>query len=267
MAAKSEISSVIQTALQRKKLLQAEVQACMEKIAITQAEMNAATQAISRIDVMIKEIQASLPNSQKPGISEPTITNYESTSGTGLTKAAGFGNSQAFFEQIAREAILQNGRPMQTSEILKAFRDRGHPIEGNNPWKIASNNLWKAKAAGRLIHRIGTGYWPADVANLALAYAPPPEGAAPLKLRPAKLESRKSRSTGRPPGRSRALSPEQIQLAKKWWSEGKQGTDIARQLGGVSMGTLYRYLREAGVPARKKKPGGGRKKKKVDMSK
>jgi hypothetical protein len=260
MTTPNDLSIVIRNALQRKKLLQAEVQGWMQKIAAAQAEMNANLQAIARIDVMIKEIQASMPDVQALSPSEPSSAGQEATGGTGLTRA-GFGNSQAFFEQIAREAILQNGRPMQTSEILKAFQERGYPIEGNNPWKIASNNLWKAKADGRFIHKVGVGYWPADVPNVALSYVPPPEGATPLKLRPPKLENRQSRSTGRPPGRSKALTPEQIQLAKKWWGEGKTGVDIARELGGVSMGTIYRYLREAGVPARQKASGGGRKKK------
>ncbi len=235
----------------------------MEKVAAAQAEMNAAIQAIARIDVMVKEIQASLPDAQQVNVAESAASRYESTSGTGLARAAGFGNSQAFFEQVVREAIIQNGKPMQTTEILKAFRDRGHPIEGNNPWKIASNNLWKAKAEGRFIHKIGVGYWPSDMANVALGYVPPPEGVAPLKLKVAKTVPRKSRSTGRPPGRSRALTPEQVGLVLKWTEEGKPVTHIARELGGISAGTVYRYLREAGIPARTKKPGGGRKKKEL----
>ena len=261
MAAQSEISSVIQSALQRKKALQVQVQACMEKIATATAEMSALTQAISRIDVMIKEIQASLPDAQKSGAPELASADYEAASGTGLSTAAGFGNSQAFFEQVTREAILKNGKPMQTSEILKAFRERGNPIEGNNPWKIASNSLWKAKAAGRFIHRVGIGYWPADVANLALGYSPPPEGVAPLKIRPTVLKVRKPRSTGRAPGRSRAMSPEQIELAMKWWIEGKAGAQIARDLGGVAVATVYKYLHEAGAPTRTNGPRPGRKKK------
>lgn len=74
---------------------------------------------------------------------------------------AGHGQTQPVFERLAIDVIRHAGRPLQSTEIVEAFRVRGHPI-GGNEIRTAWNRLWLAKDRGVLVNFPRLGYWPAE---------------------------------------------------------------------------------------------------------
>src|SRR5665213_1138304 len=74
---------------------------------------------------------------------------------------AGMGQAQPVFEQYLRATLLDAQRPLTSLEVIDAFRERGHPI-GGNEGRTAMNRLWKAKASGMLTKIPKYGYWLAD---------------------------------------------------------------------------------------------------------
>lgn len=62
---------------------------------------------------------------------------------------------------LAREVILERGRPMIRSEIVEALEARGIPLAGKNRAKNLGTILWRF--GDRFHHIEGRGYWPSDV--------------------------------------------------------------------------------------------------------
>jgi hypothetical protein len=158
------------------------------------------------------------------------------TSGQYIFGGAGFGQTQAMFEQLLRATLHDARKPMRSPEIIEAFRERGHPIGGNET-RTAWNRLWRAKAKGMLITVPRYGYWLADerLPEGALS-APPPK----RKIDPER--NRFVRGVGRPVGRRRLLTDSQVSMLEKWLAEGKKTrAEMARDLGGVSAATINNY--------------------------
>lgn len=150
---------------------------------------------------------------------------------------AGKGQTQAVFEQLVRTVLLDARRPMRSPEIIQAFRQRGMPIGGNET-RTAWNRLWMAKAAGVLTKIPRYGYWLADepLPKEALAHPPPKHEADPSE------KVRRERAPGRKIGRQRLLTDSQVKLLGQWLEEGKKTqAEMARDLGGVSVGTIQNY--------------------------
>jgi hypothetical protein len=150
---------------------------------------------------------------------------------------AGHGQTQAMFEQYVRALLRDVGRPMQSGEIVEAFRERGHRIGGNET-RTAWNRLWQAKDRGVLQNVPRYGYWFADepVPEAVLA-APPPKVRHSTTGMPLRKEW-----AGRPQGRKRILTESQIKTLEEWFSEGKKTREeMARDLGGISLGTVNNY--------------------------
>jgi hypothetical protein len=218
-------------ALQRKKELQDAVKVAMEKIANVEAEIKALMKELERVDIFIKEF------GRFSGRGSPVATHEITT-----LSVAGHGNAQELFEQRARAAILDLGRPIDTGEMVDVFRKRGYPIGGNNEWKTASNRLWKAKSQGRFLHTVGVGYWPADLPYPdadALATAPPKP---PKAKRGEAVPGRAHRATGRPMGRLRRLSDEQLQRIYELARTGMSASKIGMEMGGLSPSSIYNYI-------------------------
>jgi hypothetical protein len=81
------------------------------------------------------------------------------------------GMPQHEFEPFVRALLLENGRPMQPSEILQGFASRGRVIGGVDEIGNLKTKLWRAR--NKIANIPGAGYWPADVRCDAVSYEPP----------------------------------------------------------------------------------------------
>lgn len=76
----------------------------------------------------------------------------------------------------AERLILEQGRPLTRSALLRALTDLGHEIEGADKSKVLGTNLWRSK---RFDNLKGSGYWPRS--------APIPPNFSHLEPRPSML--------------------------------------------------------------------------------
>ncbi len=76
---------------------------------------------------------------------------------------------------VAREILLQNGRPMTRDDLHEALIARNVIIHGANPAVVLQTMLWRMRE--EITHLKGFGYWPKDVACAIAFYDP---NAAPL---------------------------------------------------------------------------------------
>lgn len=53
--------------------------------------------------------------------------------------------------------ILEAGRPLSRSEVLRRLEERGHVLEGGDKSKVLGTNLWRS---GLFLNLKGAGYWP-----------------------------------------------------------------------------------------------------------
>jgi hypothetical protein len=216
-------------AIKRRKELQEALKASTDAITRANAEIQKHMQELGRIDIFLKE------HYRFSGENVPPLDEESPILGS-----SGHGNSQSLFEALTRTILLENGEPMDTTEVVKAFQKRQHPLGGSNEWKTASNRLWKAKSEGTFEHFEGKGYWPADVPCPAIGYTP-------LQGTPKRETSGRSHgATGRPQGRRKILTPEQVQVAERMLLEGKTKFEVAEHLGGVSPNTIYNLFKDIG---------------------
>jgi hypothetical protein len=206
----------VSRAIQRRKELQDVIKASMKDIEKIDEFLRMWRHLSADADAVIK------------GVDDPSTT---------LLGHAGRGQTQPMFEQYVREILREVGRPMQSSEIIKAFRDRGHPLGGNET-RTAWNRLWIAKGRGVLQNIPNYGYWLADEQVPASVLSAPP----PKRKPNPKGKSLRDSWVGKPKGRKRALSDGQIKTLEEWLTEGKKTqTEMARDLGGISVGTVNNY--------------------------
>lgn len=76
----------------------------------------------------------------------------------------------------AERLILEAGRPLTRSALLKELTALGHEIEGTDKSKVLGTNIWRSK---RFHNLKGSGYWPTS--------APIPPAFANLPQRPSML--------------------------------------------------------------------------------
>jgi hypothetical protein len=60
----------------------------------------------------------------------------------------------------AEAMILEAGRPLTRSTLLRKLEEAGHEIEGGDKSKVLGTNLWRSK---RFYNLAGAGYWPRSV--------------------------------------------------------------------------------------------------------
>ena len=58
-----------------------------------------------------------------------------------------------------RQLILDAGRPLKRSELVRLLEGRGYPIDGTDKSKVLGTNLWRSHL---FRHIEGAGYWPKD---------------------------------------------------------------------------------------------------------
>ena len=60
----------------------------------------------------------------------------------------------------AERMIIEAGRPLSRSVLLRKLEAAGHPVEGGDQSKVLGTNLWRSK---RFYNLAGAGYWPRSV--------------------------------------------------------------------------------------------------------
>jgi len=75
--------------------------------------------------------------------------------------------------RIAREVMLEMGRPLTRGELLEQFAARGTPIQGADPSKNMGTLMWRL--SDHFVNIEGHGYWPRDVPCEAVEYDPADE--------------------------------------------------------------------------------------------
>jgi DNA-binding CsgD family transcriptional regulator len=200
----------IARALKKRRKLQAEIQRAMQEL-----------EDIEKFISLHRRFSTDDESNKGESDLQPTILSR-----------AGHGQTQTVFEQLVTDILRQTGRPMQSSEIVDAFRERGHPIGGNET-RTAWNRLWQAKDRGVLVNLPRLGYW--------LANEPLPESAhtakPPAKKRPRGQSLREERH-GKPRGRKPYLNDSQKEKVLAMFAAGMKGSEIATELG-VSRATIY----------------------------
>jgi hypothetical protein len=58
-----------------------------------------------------------------------------------------------------RRLILDAGRPLRRSELVRLLEQNGYPVDGTDKSKVLGTNIWRS---GLFTHIEGTGYWPKD---------------------------------------------------------------------------------------------------------
>jgi hypothetical protein len=69
-----------------------------------------------------------------------------------------------------RKAILDSGRPLPRSGVVRALSDRGIKVGGQDPAQSIATLMSRAK--GDFVNLKSHGYWPRDVAYAAASYHP-----------------------------------------------------------------------------------------------
>lgn len=90
-------------------------------------------------------------------------------------KRAGGGMSQEDFIGMAREFLLEIGRPVNGRTLLEKFREKGRQIGGVDEFRNFNTKIWRAR--DRITKIPGAGYWPVDVPCPAVSYVPQPKNA------------------------------------------------------------------------------------------
>mgnify|MGYP000970380177 CR=1 FL=1 len=71
---------------------------------------------------------------------------------------------------LAREILLQDGRPMSRDDLFERLTARGVIIHGANPAVVLQTMLWRMR--DEITHLKGFGYWPKDVPCEVAFYDP-----------------------------------------------------------------------------------------------
>jgi hypothetical protein len=58
-----------------------------------------------------------------------------------------------------RQLILDAGRPLKRSDLVRQLERKGFPIDGRDKSKVLGTNIWRS---GLFRHIDGEGYWPKD---------------------------------------------------------------------------------------------------------
>lgn len=60
----------------------------------------------------------------------------------------------------ARRMIIDAGKPLTRSDLLKRLEAAGYVIDGRDRSKVLGTNVWRS---GRFVQVEGHGYWPKDI--------------------------------------------------------------------------------------------------------
>jgi transposase len=164
----------------------------------------------------------------------------------GAPLRTGKGTTQSIFEMQVLAILRDVGRPMKSPEIIEEFRKRGYAAAGNEI-RRAWNRLWEAKVRGTLTSDPKLGYW---IGGEPLSEKAKDEALIAGKRRKSGATSVIQAARGTKPGRDPLWGKEQIEAAERMLLAGKSRAEVAAALGGVSMGTLQKYVSISGLKAK-----------------
>lgn len=209
MSDESQSDTPISRALKKRRRLQAEIQRAMQEL-----------EDVEKFIALHRRFSADEQETKGESALPPVILSQ-----------TGHGQTQPVFEQLVVDVIRRAERPMQSGEIIDAFRERGHPIGGNET-RTAWNRLWLAKDRGVLVNFPGLGYWPAN--------DPPPANLDSLKPPPRRRGGKRMQveRRGKPRGRQPYFNDAQKEEVLAMFARGMSGPQIATEMG-VSTATVY----------------------------
>lgn len=220
MVGKLERDGAIRLALQRKKVLQNRVRTDLK--------------AIKEIDELVRLYR-------KYGTDDSGVVEVSDLTSVPSSNESQYPRDR--FDQMVREILQDYGRPMQSGEIASEFKKRGHPISLRNERKMAWNRLYEAKTREVIVNLPGLGYWLPNEPLTERAKAEAHDAARAVKRRPYGSGATKREWVGRPTGRPRTLTDEQLETAKRLLlTTDRSYKSIGEELG-VKTTTLQRHFR------------------------
>jgi Helix-turn-helix domain of resolvase len=157
---------------------------------------------------------------------------------TATKMVAGHGKTQSIFEMLVLSVLRDVGRPMKSPELIEEFRRRGHPMQGNEI-RTAWNRLWEAKSRGVLTSDPKVGYW---IAGEPLSAEAREQAIIAGKRRRSGVSAVIESARGKKKGPPELWGPEEIATAERMLLAGKSRLEVAAALGGVSQGTIQKYI-------------------------
>lgn len=155
-----------------------------------------------------------------------------------LRVVAGKGKAQDVFESLVIGVLRDVGRPMKSPELIEEFRKRGHPVPGNEI-RTAWNRLWEAKSRGVLTSDPKLGYW---IAGEPLSDEAKEQALIASKRRRSGVSATIEAARGKKKGPPQVWGSEEIAAAERMLLAGKSRVEVAAALGGVSQGTIRKYI-------------------------
>jgi hypothetical protein len=126
------MDELLQRALERQKMLRAELEI---------------------IDKFIRSYVETKESVAPPRGQADLFANHPSRRASRAKRSA---QNAAMMDDVER-LILDAGRPLTRSALLRALANLGHEIEGTDKSKVLGTNIWRAK---RFHNLEGAGYWP-----------------------------------------------------------------------------------------------------------
>lgn len=134
---------------------------------LDEAGYQALIQERDRLELMLQRIKSAIETYEKIRVLKADLASADIASIVSPEAAA---NPQtrrrnelppARLAEIAREIILEAGKPQTRSEIAAAMKERGITLVGRDPAKNIGTILWRYRAEFENIP--DQGYWPKDV--------------------------------------------------------------------------------------------------------
>lgn len=135
------------------------------------AELAECDEQINQIDKFIKAWHAFAEDDTLRAVENLSESDSNETATTESVSRRTSGNSRK--EEVAaaaREIILERGEPIMRDELYDLLTARGLVIRGKDPLMVLSTMLWRMR--DQIVRLDSGGYWPADVPNAAIGYAP-----------------------------------------------------------------------------------------------
>lgn len=137
----------------------------LEKLQAEAQELEQALAVLGRYGFL--DASATVPPAAPVGISSVQLPSQVSA---GIIPPVPEQMPQAEFVPIAIKLLLEHGKPMTRSKLLRRFQEIGHPVPGEHPTKNIGTKLWRASDV--IINIPGAGYWVKDTPCPAVGYDP-----------------------------------------------------------------------------------------------
>ncbi len=139
------------------------------------AELTAELDRLNRTLLAINDAEKLLGDTSQSGGSQSHNTQHESPQ-----RRVAFTPGEV--SSIAREVLLERGRPLKRGALVRAIEEKGFHLSGKDKAKNLGTILWRHNHD--FVHIEKFGYWPRDL-KFGTAYDPelPPDGIFSPRLR------------------------------------------------------------------------------------